>query len=65
MTSNHDLRDAVQPLRDATAHELRDEPDIVLQAMAEGSIRCTETTRQLARQEQDYRRLQRARRRRP
>jgi hypothetical protein len=46
-----------KPLRDATPGELAQEPDVVLQAMVEGSMNCTETTKQLAKQELDYRRL--------
>jgi len=44
-------------LRSATAYELMDEPDGVLQGLVEGSILATEETRVLARQELDARRL--------
>lgn len=38
----------VRLLRDATEDELRQEPDTVLDALAAGEIRATETTRALA-----------------
>lgn len=46
-----------RPIRDATAHELREEPTIVLQSMVDGSMRTTPASKVLAQQELDYRRL--------
>lgn len=43
--------------RDATAGELRREPEIVLQALAAGEMGASKTTQELARQELAYRRL--------
>lgn len=44
-------------LRDATGGELAGEPDAILQGLVDGSIETTPGTRQLAKQELDYRRL--------
>lgn len=46
-----------EPLRDARPAELVDEQDGVLQMLADGALPATETTRVLARQELDARRL--------
>lgn len=45
------------PLRDATAAELRSEPEIVLQELAQGGMGVTPTTQQLAKAELAVRRL--------
>lgn len=49
------------PRRDATAAELADELDGVLESLANGDLDATETTRHLAKAELDYRRSRAAR----